>query len=180
MKKVMKNQCVPFLYISASGEHLFTEKRMSAKSRRGERPSLKFLFLLEWEFIDLFIDMPMTETRFTCSEVGRKHLLPIGAFRSAERGKMEQSGFIQLFSRRSHNGKNPWKIGWLLCAGWAGHSHRAEAWKTLSHNKGEGHSPIPALGESPLRFMFDRSGRKMLRRVVFRDYFFLSGECRTF
>ena len=164
MKKVMKNQCVPFLYISASGEHLFTEKRMSAKSR----------------FIDLFIDMPMTETRFTCSEVGRKHLLPIGAFRSAERGKMEQSGFIQLFSRRSHNGKNPWKIGWLLCAGWAGHSHRAEAWKTLSHNKGEGHSPIPALGESPLRFMFDRSGRKMLRRVVFRDYFFLSGECRTF
>ena len=115
--------------------------------------------------------MPMTETRFTCSEVGRKHLLPIGAFRSAERGKMEQSGFIQLFSRRSHNGKNPWKIGWLLCAGWAGHSHRAEVWKTLSHNKGEGHSPIPALGESPLRFMFDRSGRKMLRRVVFRDYF---------
>lgn len=35
---------------------------MSAKSRRGERSSLKFLFLLEWEFIDLFIDMPMTET----------------------------------------------------------------------------------------------------------------------
>lgn len=75
---------------------------------------------------------------------------------------MEQSGFIQLFSRRSHNGKNPWKIGWLLCAGWAGHSHRAEVWKTLSHNKGEGHSPIPALGESPLRFMFDRSGRKIV------------------